>query len=355
MFRPHRIALLATITALLAGTAACGGGGPNPAGPPGGSKVVVGSWGGDYENFQKRFVLPLLEKQQNAPNPVFDTADQGARMTKMRTQGDSKTGTMDVTELSDIDMQKMIDAGLMTKLDPKKIPNWSHIPKNLRNPYWIPHIYSGNVICYNKNKVKPAPTSFKALWDPKYKGKIGIQTIQWDDFYHAAATLATGGHPRHNWAKGVPKLKQLADNVQVFGSQEQLGQGLQSGQVWLTLDWKARAYQWNKGGGAPIGSVVPEEGTFPIIFAAGIPKNAPHKEAAYKYLNAMLAPSAQRDFAKNMGYSPTVDNAELPGKLKKALSFTPAEEKKIKPLDAKWIAKTDERWHRIWKRQIVNH
>jgi len=35
-----------------------------------------------------------------------------------------------------------------------------------------------------------------------------------------------------------------------------------------------------------------------------VPKNAPNKAVAFKYMNAMLEPSAQQGFAAHMGYLP---------------------------------------------------
>ncbi len=335
--------------------AACGSGGGNPAASAGGGKVVVGSWGGDYENFQKQYVIPELKKESDPPQVVFDTADQVARETKLRAQKSSKTGTMDVVELSDVDMQTMVQAGVMEKLDTSKIPNLKHVKDKLKNPYSIPHIYSPSVIVYNKDKVTPAPTSYQDLWNPEYKGKIGIQTIQWTDFFHAAATLQLGHLPTNNWDAGVDKLKELAPNVQVFSSQEQLGNGLMSGQVWMTLDWRARAYQWAQAGKTPLGIAVPKEGTFATAFVVGIPKNAPHKDAAYKYLNAMLAPNAQKEFAQHMGYQPTVDNSGIPKDLLAKLGIPESKEHLVKPIDLDYVASNTGKWQKIWQQEVINH
>jgi putative spermidine/putrescine transport system substrate-binding protein len=360
--RSWRIALTGAGLAALVGVAGCGSGGSssaggnsNPAGMPGGSKVVVGSWGGDYENFQKQFVIPELDKQQGAPQVVFATADQVARKTKLRAQKSSPTGTLDVVELSDVDMQTMVQAGIMEKLDASKIPNLKYVKDKLKNPYWIPHIYSPSVIVYNKDKVNPAPTSYQDLWDPKYSGKIGIQTIQWTDWFHAAATLALGHTPTDNWDAGVGKLKKLAPHTQVFSSQEQLGNGLMSGQVWMTLDWRARAYQWSHSSDTPLAIAVPKEGTFATAFTVGIPKNAPHKEAAYQYLNAMLAPKAQREFAKHMGYQPTVTNSGISKELLAELGIPADKEKLVKPVDIDYVASHTGDWHTTWQQEVVNH
>lgn len=347
----------AALVAALA-LSSCGSGGTNPAGSPsggGGGQVVVGSWGGDYENFQKQYVVTALSKESGAPQVAFATANQVARETELRAQKSSKTGTMDVVELSDVDMQTMVQAGIMEKLDSSKIPNLKYVRDKLKNPYWIPHIYSPSVIVYNKDKVKPAPTSYQDLWNPKYKGKIGIQTIQWTDFFHAAATLQLGQSPTNNWDVGESKLKQLAPNTQVFSSQEQLGNGLMSGQVWMTLDWRARAYQWTQSSKAPLGIAVPKEGTFATVFAAGIPKNAPNKEAAYKYLNAMLAPSAQQNFAQNMGYQATVTNAGISTDMEAKLGIPADKEGLVKPIDLDYVASNTGKWQKFWQQEVINH
>jgi putative spermidine/putrescine transport system substrate-binding protein len=56
-----------------------------------------------------------------------------------------------------------------------------------------------------------------------------------------------------------------------------------------------------------------------------VPRNAPNKETAYAYLDALLAPSAQQGFAQKMGYMPTVSDAGLTGSLAERLALpTPA-------------------------------
>ena len=72
---------------------------------------------------------------------------------------------------------------------------------------------------------------------------------------------------------------------------------------------------------------LPGDGAFPkegaILYVSGmvVPKNAPDKEAAWKYVNALLEPSAQQGFAEHMGYLPTVDDATLTGKIAEQLAF----------------------------------
>ena len=38
--------------------------------------------------------------------------------------------------------------------------------------YAIPFAFDSIGLIYDTDKVKPAPTSWNVLWDPKYKGKV---------------------------------------------------------------------------------------------------------------------------------------------------------------------------------------
>jgi putative spermidine/putrescine transport system substrate-binding protein len=73
--------------------------------------------------------------------------------------------------------------------------------------------------------------------------------------------------------------------------------------------------------GFPVKGQFPKEGAILYVSGMVVAKNAPNKAAAYKYLNAMLEPSAQQGFATHMGYLPTVDNAPLSGKVGEQLAF----------------------------------
>lgn len=315
-------------------------------------QVVVGTWGGDYEQFQKDSVVPALQKVDPNLKVVFDTGDAPTREAKLVAQKGGQ-GTFDVVHFSDADAQKMIDQGLLMKLDYSKIPNAKNILANLSNPYWIPHIYSADGIIYNTQKITTPPDSYAVFWDPKYAGKIGALSTDWDMWLFAAAAYTDKGNPGTNWDVGWPALKQLAGKLQIFPSQEQLAQALQSGQVWLTFDWKARYYQW-KQAGMPLGFALPKETTFPVIFTAGIPKNAPNPEAGYAYLNAMLAPDAQSYFANKMGYSPTVTNSGISSSLQNALGFSSEESKLIIPWNDDYVAKHDSEWQKEWEQYITS-
>lgn len=337
------------------GLAGCGGGPPPRPGAGGSADVVVGTWGGDYQKFQREFVEPALVRVSGAPTVVYDVADHVARLTKMRTQARTGgAGTLDVTELSDQQAQEAGNADLLAKVDPAKLANFPNIRQNLRSELWVPHIYSAAVIIYNTEWVTEVPDTLAVFWDPRYAGRIGIMSNQWAPEYFMAAALEAGGNPGNNWDAGWRRMQARKGTVRVYESQEQLGQAMMSGEVWLAFNWKARAYQWMQAGQAPLASVIPREGTLPTVFTVAIPANAPNPAGAYAYLNAMLEPEPQARFAERMGYWPTVTNANLSEELTRQIGFSSEEEKLIYPLDLGYLAANNERWRQRYVEYLIN-
>ena len=83
-----------------------------------------------------------------------------------------------------------------------------------------------------------------------------------------------------------------------------------------------------------------------------IPKNAPNKDGAYAYLDAMLDKSAQEAFAVDMGYNPTVTNAVVAPDLNQRIGFTPDEVKKLVDLDYDYMNKNDVALKEWWDKEL---
>lgn len=83
-----------------------------------------------------------------------------------------------------------------------------------------------------------------------------------------------------------------------------------------------------------------------------VPKNAPNKEGAYAWLDAMMAPSAQEGFAVDMGYNATVTNAKVPADVQKRIGFTDEEKKRLVDLDYAYMAKNDSAFQDWWNKSF---
>lgn len=336
----------------LAGAGALGGvaaAAPRPALAQGDEckQVVVGTWGGDYEQLLVENIhKPLMTPQ--GIEVLTDVADQNTRKAKLRAEHHARRGSMDVACLGEADMYEMAQQDMFTDPDPKLVTNMANVLPKLKRSYSVPHIYSAKVIVYNSDKVKPAPQSYADLWDPKFKGRVGLVDLLYFQFIESAA-LISGGNAR-NYEPGKAKLLELKGmDVKLYPSNETLAAALKSEEVWLTIMWRARAVQW-KNAGIPVASAVPKEGATPIIFEAAVPRNAPDKPCGMRYLNAMLDPAAQVGFARKMGYVPTVTDATLPADLKQTLDFTPEEQANFFIPDLGYIAQHNAEWLEWWNK-----
>ena len=101
-----------------------------------GGKVVVGTWGGDYQNLiQKNISAPLLQPQ--GVEVIYDTDNDSPRKTKMMAQKMLPHGTMDVSALNRAGSYEMYKAGTLLEIDTSKIPNYSHVLPKLATTWSV--------------------------------------------------------------------------------------------------------------------------------------------------------------------------------------------------------------------------
>jgi putative spermidine/putrescine transport system substrate-binding protein len=316
------------------------------------SKVVVGTWGGDYGKLLAKNIEDPLLKPKGIES-VQDQAADAPRRAKMVAEKRLPRGTTDIQALSSANMFEMQEAGVLEALDYSKIPNAKNLIPSMKYPYGIGQIYSGKVIVYNPKMITPAPTSFKDAFDPKWGNKMGIIDIQYIYVMVAASLAGTNGKSGVDLeaAKKV-LLAAKAAGARIYPTNEAFAQALKTEEIGIGIMWKARAVQWQNAG-IPVDSAAPSEGIPLYISGFAIPKNAPNKEGAYAYMNAMLEKQAQEAFAVDMGYNATVTNAVVAADLKKRIGFTVEEEKRLIDLDYAFLAKNDsamkEWWDKVFK------
>src|ERR1700744_1133803 len=314
-----------------------------------GSQVVVGTWGGDYG----QLLSDLVDKPLLAPKGVEvlqDVANADPRKTKLLAERQSRSGSMDVACLSDSDHYLVAGTDAFETVDATKVPRLGKRFPALRTDTAIPHIYSAQVILYNVNQVKTPPTSWADLWDPKWKGRVGLADILYPNNTLLAA-LARGGSVS-NYDPGEKMLMQLRSlDAKIYPSNEALAAALKSEEVWLTSMWLARVCMWNNSG-IPLSHVVPKEGAVSIVFEASVPRNARNKDGGFNYLEAMLDPKAQVAFADKMGYVPTVSDAVLPEDLAAQVSLSEADRDRLLKPDYKYLTDRSQRTLDFWNKEF---
>ena len=282
--------------------------------------MVLGTWGGDYARLLRENVeTPILTPQ--GVHVTEDIGDEDPRVAKMYAQRHLPRGTMDIACMQAVRGHEVTAAGLVEPLDETKVPNLKHVLPDLKSGSYAPHIYSLQVLIYNPDTVKMPPTTLTDLTDAKYKGKVGVGDGNYFYVMMACALAATGDINKVDAPETLALAKKLNENgLRLYSSTDAVGAGIKSGEIDVGVMWLARTNMWQNAG-IPVKASFPKEGNILYVSGMVVPKNAPNKAAAFKFLNAMLEPQAQTGFAEHMGYLPTVDNDKLTGKLGEQLAL----------------------------------
>lgn len=291
-------------------------------------RCVVGTWGGDYARLLRENIDEPILKPEGI-EVIQDISDETPRFAKLVARRMLPRGSMDIACFGAPNGFRAAQAGLIVKLSPTEAPNLTKVSSFIRSDYFVPHIWSAQVIAYNPKTVQSPPQSFGDLLDPKWKGKVGVVATAGFWLMMAAALYAAGNPSAFD--KGKPLIQKLNDNgLHLYPETDNLAPAFKSGEIEVGMIWFARTVMWQNAG-FPVLGLYPKEGSILYVSGMVVPKNAPDKSAAFAYIDALLAPSAQRGFAEHMGYRPTVDNAKLTGKTAQQLALPNPRPKLVQP------------------------
>jgi putative spermidine/putrescine transport system substrate-binding protein len=309
--------------------------------------VTVATWGGDNATVLRNGIDPLIYKESGI-RVVQDISGPTQRRMKMFAERSSRRGSMDVSCLADFDMYAVGRAGLLMPINEENVPRSSKVLPFLRSPFAIPTHWSAQCIVYRSDIIKTPPQSIHELWNPKYKGKVGLI----DQLFttNTAFAAIAGGGSMTNFAPAAAKLQEWRDlGTKVYPSTDSVAAGFKTGEVWFTIVGAARAYMWRKEG-IPLLHSVPQEGGFVAAYQAGVPKNARNVKGGLLYLNGLLEPESATAWASKMGYLPTVSDAQLPPELDKEINFTQAEKDRMLKTDLAYLQENQANILDVWSK-----
>jgi spermidine/putrescine-binding protein len=207
---------------------------------------------------------------------------------KLSTGGSS----YDLVQPTDYIVSLMIRQGLLQELDHTKLlaiknfdPNYMNFAFDPGNKYTIPYQAGTDAIVYNSDTVANPPKSWQDLWKPEYAGKMVFLD---DSRAVIGATLLTLGYDVNTkdpaqLDEAKKKLAELVPNIKLFDS-DSPKTALISGDVDLGLTWTGEAFLAQKEKPS-IQYVYPTEGAIIWQDNWAMPKDAPHADAAYAWLN----------------------------------------------------------------------
>ncbi len=239
----------------------------------------------------------------------------------------AKKYNVDAVHFGSPEMEALSRESILTRID-------SPVHKDLaagsvpKHKEWAATILSVWVQAYNTNAIKKSelPTTYKALLDPKWKGKLGIEAK--DDDWFATVVHLVGGEE-----KGLAFFRELVakNGISVRHGHTLLNNMVVSGEVPLALTVYNYMPEQARKKGAPIDWFAIE----PAVArsnAVGVAKNAPHPAAALLFYEYLLGSDGQKAMV-SVDYVPTNTKVASPLTGVKIVTTDP-----IRSLDesAKW-------------------
>ncbi|MGW0809772.1 ABC transporter substrate-binding protein [Nonomuraea sp. NPDC002799] len=200
-----------------------------------------------------------------------------------------------------IQLQHMIELGYAVPLDHTKLPNFAanagqkykERAYDPGNKYTVPYTSGVTGIAYNTEFVKDDITSIEALFDPKYKGRVGMMADAQEigNFGMFALGIDPEKSTEDDWKKAGEKLKAQRDAgiVRKYYDQGYLD-AVAKGDIWLTMAWSGDVFQ-RQLAGEPVKFVVPEEGGTIWTDNMLIPKGAANPVDALMLMDYLYQPA----------------------------------------------------------------
>ncbi|WP_329024539.1 ABC transporter substrate-binding protein [Streptomyces sp. NBC_00690] len=279
-------ASIATVTALVA--TGCGGSDSDSAGG-GGKELNIYAWAGEIPET----VVQKFEKETGI-KVTLDTFDSNETMTAKLSSG---SAAYDLIEPSQYSVQQLIGQKLIQPLDHARIQGLDNLAEKFRDPsydkgnkYSIPWIWGTTGFAYN-DKCIPSATSWKTLFDKKYKGKVYML----DNMLAAyiAGLQVTGSRATSTDEGEIKKATEaLTEQKKMLAGYNSTNypQLLSTGQACAAEAWSGTAMAKVVAANPNVHYVIPEEGGSIWTDGLSIPKGAKNTDAAYQFINYLLKP-----------------------------------------------------------------
>ena len=277
-------------------------------------------------------------------------------------QGSGGT-TYDMVSASSDLPQRLYDAGLLMEIDASKQTNYPDLYEQFQRPpyitfddklYGVNFAWGPTIILYNPDEVAETPTSWNALLDEQYSGKI----TTWNyPLQIAQYALLLDPKPEDPFLLDDEQLAQVKDILvrqrplvrKYWDLGGEIAELFLNGEVVISDGWSWITLQIQDSEGS-VAEATPEEGVTGWSDSWCISNKAPNPELALQWADYMIGPEGQIGVIENLNYSITNSKVveTLPTELREQLRMVdvPAEYAKIHMW--KFVPNYD-KWVQIWQ------
>lgn len=231
----------------------------------------------------------------------------------------------DIIMPSDYMVSIMIKEDLLATLNSDNIPNIKNISPQFLGKYYdpdnnysIPYTFGTAGIAYDSSVVTPAPISWSVLWDENYKNQFSMLDDQRETLGVALKLLGYSLNTNDLDQLTSAKEKLIEQRTLVKQYKSEAEELLIAGDVVMAHCWSGDAFRAAEKR-PTIQYVIPQEGSSQFIDTVCIPKSAPNKDLAEKFINYLLRPEINAKITVFTKYGTCVPSAKehLPENLQK--------------------------------------
>ena len=309
-------------------------------------RLVFATFTGSWEEAHKAVLVPAFRKANNNADITLDpmlSVDQIAKVTAAR-----NNPPIDVMLHDPGPALTAIGQDLVDPFPVAQSKNYKDLIPEAQEPMGPAIFFQVVGLTYNPEKIKNPPTSWRDLWKPEYKGRVGITTLN--------STLGTGwlvevskmyGGSEANVEPGFKAINELKPSLAaVAANPGSLAALFQQGQIDISPG-NFNAVQILKARGVPVEFVSPKEGAIAFKTTIHVVKNSPNKVLAAALIESAMSPEVQTRLMKSPYLIvPTNTKVKMEGEIAKVLAKDHAEMKtrfvfqdwkKINEQRAQWI------------------
>src|SRR5882672_986861 len=259
-----------------------------------GKQLVAATFPGTWNEAHRQYLAPAFPKKTGASvtQSILLGNDQLSRLTAAR-------GGRPPFDVALFDRPQVLDAakqGLIVEYPAAKSPNYKDVLPEFQDK-WGPCISMQIIgIGYNPKKIKNPPKSWDALWDPQYKGRVGLTAL--------------------NSQLGIAFLAEI--NRLRGGTEENF----------------EPAFKALKGKDVPVELAVPSTGLVGWTTSMHVVANAAEPDLAVQYIDTHLDPAVQSAMLKPpYDVIPTNSKVKLEGAITTSIAKSHADLAKIRSFD----------------------
>lgn len=271
----------------------------------GGEKTVLNIYNvGDYIDTD---VIKMFEKENPNIKINYETFYTNE---EMYIKVANKSTAYDVIVPSDYMVERLISEDLLYEIDYNNVPNMKNIGVQYLNKdydpdnkYSVPYMWGTMGVLYNKTMVDEPVTSWKILWNEKYKDKIFMYNSERDTIAITLRMLGYSMNSKDDAELNAARDALIAQKDLVLAyCGDEVKDKMIANEGAMTIAWSGDAF-YCIDENPDLAYAIPEEGSNLWFDSLVIPKTSQHKAEAEKFIDFMCRPDIAKMNAEYIGYS----------------------------------------------------